>query len=246
MNFGKLRSMDSILDKFYFIAFQYSDIDNKKLFRLLNNLRDSYILLNKMSKFDDEDIYQELDEEDEMFDEENFEDELIIPKTDSLKKTFQEYEDKMLNNLLIEYKLFDDLLAMFICSMNEQLLDINDSKLKDEINDYKNVVLFTYAKSNVELLDNNLNFENTIIQSKFLYDMLMFSDRELSYNYDIMKLDYLDKALYNFLKNIYSVKGYANTDLEKIVQSCYCKAIFTLYGDSYDRAISIFKSTRKL
>lgn len=267
VNLGELRCINTNLDKFYSIAFQYYSLEDEKSYRLLNNLRDNYILSYKLSRFDDEDVFEDIETQDyeeeydkdydyeydyeeeydqEYDDEYEDDDEIEIEqKQEFIHNYTKEYENKLLNNLIIEYQLFEDLLTMFICAINEQLQTIEDKALYEQLQTYKNVILYTYGKNNISLLDDNLSFDNSYIQSKFLYDILIASDREVSYNYEIMKLDYLDKALFTFFKDIYSIKGYTNASLERIIQSCYSKAMLMMYANNYDRAISIFNSCKK-
>lgn len=267
VNLGELRCINTNLDKFYSIAFQYYSLEDEKSYRLLNNLRDSFILANKLSRFDDEDVFEDIETQDYEeeyekdydyeydYEEENeqeydydYEEEYepqIEQKQEFLHNYTKEYENKLLNNLIIEYQLFEDLLTMFICAINEQLQTIEDKSLCEQLQNYKNVILYTYGKNNIKLIDDNLDFDNSYIQSKFLYDMLLASDRCVSYNYEIIKLDYLDKALFTFFKDIYSIKGYTNANLEKVIQACYLKAMLMVYANNYDRAVSIFNSCRK-
>ena len=64
VNLGELRCMDTMLDKFYSIAFQYYSLEDQKNYRLLNNLRDNYILAHKISRFDDEDVFEDIETQD--------------------------------------------------------------------------------------------------------------------------------------------------------------------------------------
>lgn len=227
-NSGELRNRFSIFDKFYNLAFQYYEIDDEKRYRILNYLRDRCIMLDKISKFNDEDIYE--------YDEEEFEEEDIT----------LDYENKMLNTLLVEFQLFADLLKLFICTLNYYIKNTFESELKENLLNYKNIIAFTYAKDDISIIEEDINFENTFILSKLLYDVLIESGREVAYNYEIIKRDYLDKTLYEFFKNFYNLESIKVPEFRKIIQKSYLISLLMLYQDEFDMPRMIFNQLKKV
>lgn len=202
-----LSSIENNLDKYSNIVnlgFSFNDVS---YYRILNLLRDNYIINSRLSRFDDRDLFEE---------------------------DIDEYNDKMLNNLVIESQLFNDFVSLFNVNLNECIDNETDYKVKKNLITYKYIVCYVFGKNNFELLEDR-NVDNTYIYSKYLYDMLLNAGKDFSYSYDIMKTDYLDKILYNYLKEYNKCDG-----INSIINMCFMKSIIMLYQDDYKRVSKIY------
>lgn len=202
-----LSSIENIFDKYLNIVNLGFSFNEVSYYRILNLLRDNYILNSRLSRFDDNDL---------------FEDDIDL------------YNDKMLNNLIIENQLFNDFVSLYVANLNEYIEKEKDYKIKKDLITYKYVVSYVYGKNNFELLEDR-NFDNTYVYSRYLYDILINADKEVSYSYDIMKFEYLDRVLYNFLKDYREYDGVNN-----IINLCFMKSIIMLYQDDYKRVNKIY------
>ena len=202
-----LWSIENNLDKYLNITKLGLSFNEISYFRILNLLRDNYIISTRLSSFDDKEI---------------------------MDYEIDEYNDKMLNNIIIENQLFNDFMSLFITNIDTYIKNTDDFELKKNLNIYKYIIVFTYGKNNLELLNNNTNY----IYSKYIYDMFKYAEKEFSYNYDIMKTHYLDRALYSYLKDYEK----SNDKLEVIINKCFMKSIIMLYQEDYKRANKIYES----
>ena len=203
-----LSSIENNLDKYTNIVnlgFNFSEVS---YYRILNLLRDNYIINSRLSRFDDKDLFD---------------------------YELEDYNAIMLNNIIVENQIFDDFLSLFVANLNECIKNSDNSQIKKDLNIYKYITVYVFGKNNFNLLDINYNVDNTYIHSKLLYDMLVYADRDFSYNYDIMKIDYLDKVLYIYLNNYRS-----GDKLSNIINSCFMKSMIMFYGEDYNRVAKIY------
>lgn len=203
-----ITSIENNFDKYLNIINLGLKFNEVSYYRILCELRDKYIINCKLSRFDDLEIYDyELDE----------------------------YNNRMLNNIILENQLFNDFLSLFIYNLNNYIKTSKDNKVKKDIITYKYICVFTYGNNNLDLLDKN---QNNYIYSKYLYEMLLYADRDFSYNYDIIKTDYLDKISYLYFKNYKPT----NNSIENIINNCFIKSIIMLYQEDYLRLNKIYNS----
>lgn len=203
-------------DKFYKIANVIMNNEILPYFRVVNMLRDSCIAKGPISKYDEETATADLG---------------IVARN--------YYADKMRNNLLIEFQLFTDLLDTFVSVLNDEIKSFDNLELKKYLTIYKYIVSYLYGRSDVSLVSRNKSLDSSFIYSRFIYDTLMQTDSEVSYSYEIIRNDYLEKALYKFLTKNNS----DNINLgRRVVNISYVKAVIMLLGEDYKKAVSIYNS----
>ena len=210
-----IKNLESNLDKFYNLVNLDKYYEDLSIYRILNIIRDKSIIHARASLFDDV----------EVMDEEEIED----------------YEDKLFNTILIEFQLFNDLLSLFIANVNETISLVSDEEIRKDLIIYKYISAYIFGKNDLDLISRNKKLDNTYVYSKLLTDMIEYSDREILYNYDIIKTNYLEKALYHFVNNLDSNPKEANM----YINSCFAKALISLFGEDYSRSYKLYFNERR-
>ena len=208
-------NLESNLDKFYNIPNLDKYYSELAFFRIINIIRDKAIIYNKITSFDDI----------ELVDEEEIDD----------------YYEKLLNTIIIEFQLFNDLLSLFIANLCDTTKLVEDKDVKHDLIIYKYLTAYTYGKNDLTLIEKNKSIKNTYIYSKLLYDMLKFSDKSILYNYDIIKTSYLDKVLYRFINNL----EFNPNQAKQYINSSYLKALISLSGNDYERIKNMYYEEKK-
>lgn len=210
-----IKNLESNLDKFYNLVNLDKYYEDLSIYRILNIIRDKSIIHARASLFDDVEV---MDEEE-----------------------IEEYEDKLFNTILIEFQLFNDLLSLFIANINETISLVSDEEIRKDLIIYKHISAYIFGKNDLDLISRNKKIDNTYVYSKLLTDMIEYSDREILYNYDIIKTNYLEKALYHFVNNLDSNPKNVN----KYINSCYARALISLFGEDYSRSYKLYFNEKR-
>ncbi len=155
-------------------------------------------------------------------------------------------KQRNINTYLVENRLFDDLLEIFICNLNVYINLVISSEIKTKLINYKYALVEVFGKTNLNLLRSDKDFDNTYLYSKLLYDIFDKTESGLIYNYRIIRNDYLSKNLYNFL--ILRRKSKNNLPnqaiIEKILDVIYVDSINLLLQEDKKIAYDLYNETK--
>lgn len=210
------KDYETNLEKFFSLANYENKTTDLAFSRMQNKLVDLIIYNYRMTHFQ-----QALDYTTEFLDEEE--------------------NLQTLNTLILEQQIFNDLLELFICLLNTESINQTKQEIKEDLINYKHILVFLYGNDNTSLLNKNKKIEDTYIYSKYLFEELRKTDSGLLYNYSIIKNEYLNKTLYKFLYNqSVSLKHNASS----IIDKNFLKALIMLYAEDYKNAIQIYETEK--